>query len=300
MTTYTIIGIIAVAAFIGIWWLVRVLPLMDERQDIWDALDVHLGIPKRYAKLRLRWWWPWGASLRQYTPKGACVWGTVKVPQEQLESFDEGISRQIAASSAEFPNWKLFRKHSDYSALVIDPMATNHVNEPGSPALIVSTGNSQIQCAGVCLGTSWTPTISADGTSYKLQGTSIDHPYIVVPHQVATGWRFTNYWRDSVGNESDHLALFNDLELFEYYRGPRDIHPIFPTNRQSGKSIGRRCVCGQEAYIWVNPDGKTFWVCKGCESVNWECECESQQSSGSEKSIESGEKDRVLTTHETE
>ena len=55
---------------------------------------------------------------------------------------------------------------------------------------------------------------------------------------------------------------------------------------ESGKSIGRRCVCGQEAYM-VNPDGKTFWVCKGCESVNWECECESQQSSGSEKSIES-------------
>lgn len=105
----------AILAAVIIWRLIVLLRFWNERRNIWDALDVHLGIPKSYAKLRLRWWWPWGASLRQYTPKGACVWGTVKVPQEQLESFDEGISRQIAASSAEFPNWKLFRKHSDYS-----------------------------------------------------------------------------------------------------------------------------------------------------------------------------------------
>lgn len=49
-TMTTFIGIIAVAAFIGIWWLVRVLPLMDERsrhpetlRQVTPALVVAVG-----------------------------------------------------------------------------------------------------------------------------------------------------------------------------------------------------------------------------------------------------------------
>lgn len=237
MTIYTYIGIIAAAVFTGTWWLVRVLPLMDEREDIWDALDVHLGIPKSYAKLRLRWWWPWGASLRQYTPKGACVWGTVKVPQAQLELIDEGVAEQIRNSSAVYPNWTKCRKISDYSVLVIDPMAINRVTEPGSPAIVVK-GNQQ--AAGSGIGLAWEGSVREDGT-YSLPGTAIDTPYIVVPHQAAQGWRFENYWRDSIRNESEHWALaFNNWALRLHYTGANDVHPIFPpvgSSRESGESI---------------------------------------------------------------
>ena len=228
MTTFTYIGIIAGLAFIGVWWLVRVLPLMDEREDIWDALDVHLGIPKRYAKLRLRWWWPWGASLRQYTPKGAMVWGTVKVPDNFLALIDQAIRIQLARINHAKPGWDRFRSVSDYAVLMIDPMTINRVTDPGSPALIVSAGNVSAQTAGSTLGTTWEPILQANG-GYRLQGTAVDRPYIVIPHQAVQNWAFQDYFVRSVWFESEHVREFiNDFHgEFTAHLGPNDVHPHF-------------------------------------------------------------------------
>lgn len=217
MTILYFIGI-AIALGAAIWWLVRYYPFWDERKDVWRALD-QLGIPKHKAKLKYRY----------TTPKDVFVWSTVEVPPRQLKLIDEGIAMQIEAVGRHRPEWKLFRRHEDYAVLVIDPMATNRVNDPGSPALIVSQmGQPQTQTAGTTIGTKWKPITYADG-SYKLTGTTLDRPYIVLPHQEETQWRYTDYFRNSTRNESEHVVEYINNYDGDYlaHTGANDVHPHF-------------------------------------------------------------------------
>ncbi|MCZ2392217.1 MAG: phage virion morphogenesis protein [Acidobacteria bacterium] len=187
--------------------------------NIWDALDTQAGIPMHVAKFKYTY----------RTPEGAEVLSTVEVPSLALDLIDEGIENQLTRINAAKPDWSRFKQISDYRVLLVDPMATNQVTEPGSPAIIVSRfGYPQSQTAGTCLGVMWQPRWNADG-SYTLPGTGLDHPYIVVPHQSNQGWHFRDYFMRSVWHESEHIReAMNDWATFQHFQGSNDIHPHFP------------------------------------------------------------------------
>jgi len=89
--------------------------------------------------------------------------------------------------------------------LFIDPMATNR---DGSPAIKVKG----IQSAGTTIGLGEAPIT--------------ERPYLVLPHQGDSGWRYTDYLRDASANEADHyIAGCNNLIVFWWFLGRRDIHP---------------------------------------------------------------------------
>lgn len=143
------------------------------------------------------------------TPRGVRVRSTVPVPDSALSTIDAGIMRQLVRASAAHPDWSSYAVLSDYDVMFIDPQATNQINYPGSPAIVVHG----IQAAGTCIGL----------------GDGYIKPTIVLPHQAASGWTFMEYLAESARNESEHVRLWNnDLQLFGFYTGTNDIHPIFP------------------------------------------------------------------------
>lgn len=84
------------------------------------------------------------------------------------------------------------------------------------------------QTAGSTLGTTWEPILQANG-GYRLQGTAVDRPYIVIPHQAVQNWAFQDYFVRSVWFESEHVREFiNDFHgEFTAHLGPNDVHPHF-------------------------------------------------------------------------
>lgn len=144
------------------------------------------------------------------TPGGAQVVSVVPVPADVLPLIDEGITNQLTRINAAKPDWANKRNISDYHIFFIDPMATNQVNDPGSPALIVSG----YQTAGTCVG------VAGDG---------FGGDFIVLPHQQATQWRYRSYLVNSAWSESEHIReWFNDTGVFYGFLGTGDVHPHFP------------------------------------------------------------------------
>lgn len=138
------------------------------------------------------------------TPKGARVESVVPVPSRQLELIDEGITNQIVRYRNAFPNWTKGRNVNEYNVLIVNPMATNMVNEPGSPALMVSG----VQSAGTMIG-----------ITRKEQ-------WIVVPHQSDSNWQFEDYFVKTVWHESEHyVEAINDMTVFYQFVGAGDVHP---------------------------------------------------------------------------
>lgn len=226
MNVWLLILIGVLVSLICTGYFLIVIPRLDERKDIWRSLD-WLGISgKTFALLRIKWFTPWKGA-EEYTPKGVYIWGTVKVPKPCFRIIDEGIDKLLESIEYHHPEWKWFRKHSDYGIIFLDKMA---VNRAGTPALIISSlGYPQVQSAGTTLGTKWKPFVNDDG-SYRLQGTAVNRIYLVLPHQDDVQWRYADYLRDSVRNEGEHAIEFiNDYDgEFTSHLGPNDVHPHFP------------------------------------------------------------------------
>lgn len=190
--------LIAAGAAFGIW-LYFWLRDLNEKQRIWRSLDANCGIGKQFSNFRKKY----------TTPGGARVRSTVEIPANFITAIDTAINNQFALYATRFPGWTKYAHVSDYDILVIDPMATNEVNDPGSPAILVK-GH---QASGTTIGV-W---------NYD----AVDRPYFVVPHQVESGWSHLPYWIDSIDNETQHGRLaMNDYSRFLYYQGERDLHPI--------------------------------------------------------------------------
>lgn len=144
------------------------------------------------------------------TPQGGQVVSVVTVPDRALAVIDEGYTNQLTRINAAKPEWANKKTIPEYKIFFIDPMATNQINDPGSPALIVSG----YQTAGTCVG------IAGDG---------FGSDFIVLPHQAATDWQHLDYLMHSVWHESEHIReWFNDTGVFYGFLGTGDVHPHFP------------------------------------------------------------------------
>lgn len=142
------------------------------------------------------------------TPRGTFVISNVEIPANVLTLIDNGIQAQL--DSTAHLNWQYARNHGDYQVMFIDPITTNTVTAPGSPALIVYG----VQSAGTCIGIGNDPFSQA---------------FIVLPHQVATNWRFEQYLSDTVRHESEHIIEWIcDRDMFWSFVGAGDVHPHFP------------------------------------------------------------------------
>lgn len=175
-----------------------------ETKDINVALD-SLGIPSSAAEFK-----------HDYrTNGGVTVRSTERLPQAALNAIDEGISTQIAKINAARPTWGV-RSLSEYNVLVIEPTAYSEIDLPGAPLLQLRGGTT----AGTVIGI--------------LGSKSMDKAYIVVPHQNGQNWRFIDYFREAVRNESEHYRECNEPDRndpvyeCEQFQGWNDVHPHFP------------------------------------------------------------------------
>jgi hypothetical protein len=169
-----------------------------DRSEHYIELELDLaGISDSYAQFK-----------KDYTtPLGARVQSTVDVPARFLQLIDEGLQNQITRHNRAFPGWDKYKLVSEYDILLIDPMGTNEVTEPGSPHIKVRG----ISTAGTCLGV-------YPRTKLK--------PYIVVPHQAGQDWRFEDYFMRSIWHESEHVREWlNDQSIFYYWAHSGDTHP---------------------------------------------------------------------------
>ena len=138
------------------------------------------------------------------------IQSVVDVPIAARQAVAEGILNQIVRIDAAKPSWDAYKNLTDYVVYFIDPQATNTVNDPGSPALIIRG----VQAAGTCIG------VGNDGVSL---------PIIVLPHQAASDWIYLDYLMHSAWHESEHIRLWQcDRTTFWYFTGANDIHPFFP------------------------------------------------------------------------
>lgn len=166
--------------------------------EIHRSLD-DIGIPKHVAKFR----------FSQITPKGVKVRSTVQVPATALTYIDAGIDELLSRYLLKYPQWTTFTKHSDYSVVFVDPMATNVETEPGSPAIFVRG----YQSAGTNIGNC---------------KTCFPPVHIVAPHQEKEGWRFRQYLINTIWYEGEHIFEGNDINVWSQYVGGVDDHPHQP------------------------------------------------------------------------
>ena len=188
-----LVGIVlAVAVFFFLRWHFRNEKDLKLRKDL-DSL----GIPKHKALFKHDY----------VSPGGVVIRSTVPVPDSAMAQIENGISRTIDRHSRHYPHWTKAKKLSDYAVLFVDPMATNVINEPGSPAILVRG----VQAAGTCIGV-W-------------QFAAAERPYMVIPHQQETSWRYAEYLNNTAAHEGEHLIEFaNDFAVFSEWAA-NDIHP---------------------------------------------------------------------------
>jgi hypothetical protein len=162
------------------------------------ALD-DIGIPKHLSKFK----------YDAVTPKGIKIRSTVQVPAQTLADIDTGIDELLARYPLKYPQWTSHTKHSDYSVVFVDPMATNVETEPGSPAILVRGYQSAGTNIGACK-------------------TCFPPIHIVAPHQEKEGWRFRQYLINTIWFEGEHIFEGNDINVWQQYVGGNDSHPHVP------------------------------------------------------------------------
>jgi hypothetical protein len=178
-----------------------------ETKDINVALD-SLGIPSSAAEFK-----------HDYrTIGGVTVKSTQELPQVALNAIDQGILWQIDRINHARPTWNAHNQLSQYYVLVIDPTAYSVDDRIlGAPLIQLQGGTT----AGTVIGIGGTRSI-------------LDHSYIVLPHQNGQNWRFIDYFREAVRNESEHDRECNEpnrqdpVYECEQFQGWNDVHPHFP------------------------------------------------------------------------
>lgn len=170
-----------------------------DAKEIWNALDREAGIPKHRAEFKKNY----------RTPGGVEVGSTVDVPANVLPFIDAGIRRQIACYNAKYPTWTKYRNLAEYKVLFVEPSGVSEVSLPGAPIIHVKGYAS----AGTCIGCNPISSVRPD-------------LYIVLPHQKAQNWRFTEYLQNASDFESEHVREFpNDYNVFIRWAHEGDIHP---------------------------------------------------------------------------
>ncbi len=173
-----------------------------EQKDIYTALD-SIGIPSTAANLQYDY----------VTPGGVKVRSTQALPQVAIDAIDDGIRTQIARTATYRPQWLAMNSVDRYSVLVIEPTAYSEFDVPGAPLIQLRGGTT----AGTVIG--------VGGTK------SLDRAYIIVPHQVGQSWRFIDFFRDAVKNESEHVNECSNPDRnnpepeCDLFQGWKDVHP---------------------------------------------------------------------------
>ncbi len=153
-----------------------------ETKGINVALD-GLGIPTSAADFK-----------HDYrTPQGVVVRSTQELPAIALNAIDEGIRMQIDRLDHLRPMWNNYKDIRQYKVLVVEPGAYSTVDLPGAPLLMLRDG---VTTAGTVIGIGGTASL---GTTY-----------IIVPHQKGQNWRFMDFFKEAVHNESEHARECNE------------------------------------------------------------------------------------------
>lgn len=148
-------------------------------------------------------------KFKYTSPNSVKVYSTVETPSRVLDFIDAGIRQTINRHKKAYPTWKRGMNLDEWRVLIVNPMATNEINEPGAPALKVKG----IQTAGTGIG-----------IEFKEYADREDQ-YIVIPHQAVKQWIFSQYLMNTVAHEAEHLLEFvNDHEIFTRWNA-NDIHP---------------------------------------------------------------------------
>jgi hypothetical protein len=164
------------------------------------------------------------------TPKGMKVKSVVPVPSDFLVAADEGATLQVERFRAMFPEWQpkplpettILIVHPNRITIQdgsVTPPCFNEFTEPGSPC-IYAQGQ---RASGMMIG-----------HDDRWEDIDVMTP-IVMPHQVEQGWRFRQYWVNTVHNEREHVdgwknRMVNPTGVFYHfvntYENPNaDFHP---------------------------------------------------------------------------
>jgi hypothetical protein len=151
-------------------------------KDINQALDA-VGIPSSAAEFKHNY----------KTPAGIEVKSVVDLPPHALFAIDQGILIQIDRLDHLRPMWNNYKDIRQYKVLVVEPGAYSTVDLPGAPLLMLRDG---VTTAGTVIGIGGTASL---GTTY-----------IIVPHQNGQSWRFMDFFKEAVHNESEHARECNE------------------------------------------------------------------------------------------
>lgn len=177
-----------------------------------------MGISNKYTEVK-----------HNYTsPAGQIFKSVVPIPPEYLVLADKGAQRQVDRFRQVFPNFTQATSISGQVYLVVHPnhltdlggpvgpACQNEVNEPGAPCIYVGGYKAAGTVAG--LNDKWS---------------DLDkNPVIVIPHQEAQGWRFPQYWEDTIHNEREHVGTWFNRHLdptgahYNFIGEGRDQHPM--------------------------------------------------------------------------
>lgn len=156
-----------------------------------------------------------------YSAKRVKVYSDSLVFRETYDAIDRGIGTQILTTTVDIPTlqppdiWKQWKKGtnpSEYRVMLIDPTYfSQDPNYLGCPLLTMNDG------------------LTVAGTVVGIRGSKLntDYAFIVVAKPYTTRAECMKLFTDAVRYESEHWRLTNSPQLFHYYQGALDIHPIF-------------------------------------------------------------------------
>lgn len=204
-------GPLAVGVFLYIWL---------NRKDLIDGIKTGLvnlmGMAKtQFEGMKRFGWTPGGAEVN--APK------SLPIPTNVLQNIDIGVRNGIKRVLLAHPGWKNKINVSDYAFVFVNPMGVS-VDLPGAPTITVNNFGQPTQ-------------IAAGATMGFEANRGPKRPYIVLPHQAASGWQYKKYLVDTVAHEVVHyMEAFNDPTEFSKHitthEGFDEEYPPAPSEEQ--------------------------------------------------------------------
>lgn len=178
-------GPLGVGVFLYIWL---------NRKDLSDGIETGL-VNWGMAEPQFKGMSKYGKT----SPEGAEVnasRATGTIPANVLKNLEIGVRNGIKRVTLAHPTWTNKNKISDYAFVFVNPMGVS-VDLPGAPTFTINQFGS--------------PTVTAAGAIMGLQANrGPKRPYIVLPHQAASGWKYNQYLVNTVTHEVIHyMEAFN-------------------------------------------------------------------------------------------
>jgi hypothetical protein len=178
-------GPLGVGVFLYIWL---------NRKDLTDGIKT--GLVNLFGMARDQFE---GMRRRGRTPGGAEVnasRATGSIPSYVLKNIDIGVRNGVKRVTLAHPDWKNKTQISDYAFVFVNPMGVS-IDTPGAPTFTVNNFGS--------------PSVIASGAIMGLQAnTGPKRPYIVLPHQAGSSWKYSQYLVNTVLHEVIHyMEAFN-------------------------------------------------------------------------------------------